>query len=279
VHRVRRLVTAGSGALADCASVEGDHPPVEAGLVGVDPDGVAAIPRRPELVPRVVLTYLRTAPSPWRDRIPPAQLPIFSGGPKREGGSPPGPSWGREPAVTHGQQRSPADSRNRSSTTVSGVIEPPCRYMACKRSAARQVGQGLCQRLARKLPEAMPCHATRRTTTPRLSEPPSCGDVVLGVVGEGDAWRPCSLHTAEATGSKPVTPTSTNTLPEPLRDVGCQQIASKPPTVVAEALEALPVSGFLRIPCPLGRRPGQFSGQVGFEPSTGFLRHPRLERR
>ena len=51
------------------------------------------------------------------------------------------------------------------------------------------------------------------------------------------------LHTAEATGSKPVTPTSTkrflNRLPEP----GCQQIASKPPTVVAVALKALSVSG------------------------------------
>jgi hypothetical protein len=37
-----------------------------------------------------------------------------------------GPSWGREPAATHGQPRRPADKRHCSSTAVSAVIGPPC---------------------------------------------------------------------------------------------------------------------------------------------------------
>jgi hypothetical protein len=36
----------------------------------------------------------------------------------------------------------------------------------------------------------------------------SWGDVVRSMVLEGTVWRPHSLHTAEATGSKPVTPTT-----------------------------------------------------------------------
>src|SRR5215218_786949 len=38
-----------------------------------------------------------------------------------------GPSWGRETAVTHGQPRSPADSRNRGSTAISAVMRPKVR--------------------------------------------------------------------------------------------------------------------------------------------------------
>ena len=37
------------------------------------------------------------------------------------------------------------------------------------------------------------------------------------------------FHTAEATGSKPVTPTSENRFQILLPDPGCQHIASKPP--------------------------------------------------
>jgi hypothetical protein len=61
-HRVRRLVTAGSGALADRAAFQGDDPSVEAGPVGVDPDGVAAVAGRPEPVPAVsLLSYCTLA--------------------------------------------------------------------------------------------------------------------------------------------------------------------------------------------------------------------------
>jgi hypothetical protein len=59
------------------------------------------------------------------------------------------------------------------------------------------------------------------------------------MVLKGSVWGPHSLHTAEATGSKPVTPTSTNRFLEPRCDACCQQLASKPPTVVAIALKAL----------------------------------------
>ena len=60
------------------------------------------------------------------------------------------------------------------------------------------------------------------------------------------------FHTAEVTGSIPVTPTSTNAFLGPSCDACCQQIASKPPTVVAVALKALPRFGVLRISMPAG---------------------------
>jgi hypothetical protein len=41
--------------------------------------------------------------------------------------------------------------------------------------------------------------------------------MVRSMVLEGTVWGPHSLHTAEATGSKPVTPTSTNASPHSLR--------------------------------------------------------------
>jgi hypothetical protein len=52
-----------------------------------------------------------------------------------------------------------------------------------------------------------PCSATRGIVWPRLLRPLSWSDAVQGVVAHGDVWGPHSLHTAEATGSKPVTPT------------------------------------------------------------------------
>ena len=86
------------------------------------------------------------------------------------------------------------------------------------------------------------------------------------MVLEGGMWGPHSLHTAEATGSKPVTPTGANAFLGPRCDVCCQQITSKPPTVVAIALKALSYLGVLRTFMPAGERTGQRSGQVGFDP-------------
>jgi hypothetical protein len=67
--------------------------------------------------------------------------------------------------------------------------------------------------------------------------------------------RPHSLHTAEATGSKPVTPTSTNVLLEPCGDACCQQIASKLQVVVAVALRALLRLGVLGTSMATGENP------------------------
>ena len=90
---------------------------------------------------------------------------------------------------------------------------------------------------------ATPCAAGRRLDP---SVPMSWDDVVQSMALHWGVWGPHSLHTAEATGSKPVTPTSTNALPELRAGAGCRQIASKPLTVVALALKALPRFGILR---------------------------------
>jgi hypothetical protein len=45
-----------------------------------------------------------------------------------------------------------------------------------------------------------------------------------------------SLHTAEVTGSIPVTPTSTNGLLDPHCSAACQQTVSRPLTVRARTL-------------------------------------------
>jgi hypothetical protein len=68
---------------------------------------------------------------------------------------------------------------------------------------------------------AMPCAAGRRLhPVVRMS----WDDVVRRMVLESCVWGPHSLHTAEVTGSIPVTPTSTNNLPHPPLDACCQQI-------------------------------------------------------
>ena len=46
-------------------------------------------------------------------------------------------------------------------------------------------------------------------------------------------WRPRSLHTAEATGSKPVTPTSTNALPTPTFALAVSKSVSKSQSVAS----------------------------------------------
>jgi hypothetical protein len=48
------------------------------------------------------------------------------------------------------------------------------------------------------------------TASPRLPYRLSCGDVVRRIARDSGVWVPHSLHTAEVTGSIPVTPTSTN---------------------------------------------------------------------
>ena len=131
-HRVCRLVTAGSGALADRAAFQGDDPAVEAGPVGVDPDGVAAVAGRPEPVPPR-RPCCRTAPWPWRDRIfRPSTVRFMEA--RSQGGSPPGPSWGRETAVNSGQSRCLTDNRTCSLSAVIGRDGAAGPYMACKRS-------------------------------------------------------------------------------------------------------------------------------------------------
>jgi hypothetical protein len=91
----------------------------------------------------------------------------------------------------------------------------------------------------RRTPCNQPAPAdTQRQQTPR-SEP----------LSQHSSWsrdsRTC-FHTAEATGSKPVTPTSTNNLLDPFCGFSCQQIASKPPIVIVSALQALTVPRVLR---------------------------------
>jgi hypothetical protein len=55
-----------------------------------------------------------------------------------------------------------------------------------------------------------PRFAMRSLVWPSQARLLSWGDVVRSMVLEGTVWRPHSLHTAEVTGSKPVTPTSQN---------------------------------------------------------------------
>jgi hypothetical protein len=90
-------------------------------------------------------------------------------------------------------------------------------------------------RKARDLPEICQklCLARPRAASPDLMplEPLSC-DVVMQR-GVSHRYVRClrSLHTAEVTGSIPVTPTSTNRSLKPFPGHRCQQIASKPPVV------------------------------------------------
>jgi hypothetical protein len=127
----------------------------------------------------------------------------------------------------------------------------------------------------------MPCAAGRRL---HLLVSMSWEDVVRSRLLKWCVWGPHSLHTAEVTGSIPVTPTSTDTFLGPGCDACCQQIASKPLRVVALALIALPVSRVLRTSMPASRRtppvhwcrwdsnpaPGSFAvrGRVGGRPLT-----------
>jgi hypothetical protein len=114
-----------------------------------------------------------------------------------------------------------------------------------------------------------PRFAMRSLVWPSQPRLLSWGDVVRSMVLEGTVWRPHSLHTAEVTGSIPVTPTSTNALHEPRCDVCCQQIASKPPIVVAIPLKALPCLGILRTSMSLGNEPASALSGVIRTPPLG----------
>ena len=89
--------------------------------------------------------------------------------------------------------------------------------------AASRLGEGLpesCQKLCLAMPHAASCglgSAGSLTWT----------DVVRRGMPHWYVWGPRSLHTAEATGSKPVTPTSTNRFPPASCGASCQQIASR----------------------------------------------------
>src|SRR5215213_7148866 len=103
-----------------------------------------------------------------------------------------------------------------------------------QRCHARKYGYGrplsaICQHISL----ARPCTAGRRLD---LSVRTNWDDVMLSMALDSSVWGPHSLHTAEATGSKPVTPTSTNRLVSPLPGPSCQQIASRPPAVGAKTL-------------------------------------------
>jgi hypothetical protein len=89
--------------------------------------------------------------------------------------------------------------------------------------------------------------------------------------------RPHSLHTAEATGSKPVTPTSTNVLLEPCGDACCQQIASKLQVVVAVALRALLRLGVLGTSMATGENPAIAEVMWGSNPVLCCSTIPRRD--
>jgi hypothetical protein len=81
------------------------------------------------------------------------------------------------------------------------VADPP---MAGGRSGARV-------RLVAvsNLSAGRPRPTARSTVSPRWSSPLSCGDVLRSNAGKRGVWGSRFLHTAEATGSIPVTPIST----------------------------------------------------------------------
>src|ERR671910_2141670 len=78
----------------------------------------------------------------------------------------------------------------------------------------------ICQKRCLALP-----HTTLCCRSP--PSPLSCDVVVRREVPHRFVWWPRSLHTAEATGSKPVTPTSTNAPPSSHLHPRCQQICQQ----------------------------------------------------
>jgi hypothetical protein len=107
-------------------------------------------------------------------------------------------------------------------------------------------------------------------TQDRVAYSSPSGCIRAGELGSGiTPDERLSLHTAEATGSKPVTPTSTNSLQGPRGGACCQQIASKPPTVVAVALRALCRFGDLQISVPAEERSTPAQCHMEFEPKGG----------
>jgi hypothetical protein len=128
-------------------------------------------------------------------------------------------SPGRRPRPRCGRPRRPcarprADPRSegtqgaptgRSHRTPGGCVSRPAARQRIRTQASGQKAglPEICQR--RRL--ALPHTAPYRSSPP---QPLSCDDVVRRGVRRRRAWWPRSLHTAEATGSEPVTPTSQN---------------------------------------------------------------------
>jgi hypothetical protein len=103
------LITAGRGALADRAALQGDAPSVEAGPIGVDPDGRAAVAAVQNLCPP---SSFALVPHHRHGEIVSFQ-PITARfmEDKSPGRTATGPSWGRETAVNNGQPRCPTDNQ------------------------------------------------------------------------------------------------------------------------------------------------------------------------
>src|SRR5215211_8668589 len=108
---------------------------------------------------------------------------------------------------------------------------------------SQTLGSGCCMcglgLMGGQLPEVCQkrCLAMPHIALGRLSrrQPLTCDVMLPRWAPHRCAWSPRSLHTAEVTGSIPVTPTSTNAFLGPRGDAGCQQVGavvrwdSKPP--------------------------------------------------
>jgi hypothetical protein len=117
----------------------------------------------------------------------------------------------------------------------------------CARRCARRVwNEWSLSAICQHANPAMPCAAGCRLDP---SVPMSWDDVVRSMVLESSVWGPHSLHTAEATGSKPVTPTSTNSLLDLALRGACQKIRQK--TTLSRRQNAFRAIRFERLALPL----------------------------
>jgi hypothetical protein len=139
-------------------------------------------------------------------------------------GPSPGPSWGRETAVNSGQSRCPADNDIGRSTAVIRRHRPAGPYMACKKSEVHPLW---CTRGASNLPATLPRIASRRRCLLSRARLATCGVMVWRLAALGPSSGGRSLHTAEVTGSIPVTPTSTNSPHDLALSGACQKICQK----------------------------------------------------
>jgi hypothetical protein len=103
-----------------------------------------------------------------------------------------------------------------------GAVAPLAYRLVTPKRSSRSPG-AVCQQSV----SHPPCSATRGIAWPPALRQLSWSDAVRDGAAQGDVRGPHSLHTAEATGSKPVTPTSTNRLLRPpsrcLAPADCQQ--------------------------------------------------------
>jgi hypothetical protein len=118
-----------------------------------------------------------------------------------------------QPEIVCGQQCTRVHDALLREAAATGDAERSCMESGCPPSA-------ICQHVCL----VMPCLAGRRLE-PLVRM--SWDDVVWSMVSEGSVRGPHSLHTAEATGSKPVTPTSTNSLLDLALSGACQKICQK----------------------------------------------------